>query len=171
MAAVFIGESVHKVDSKGRVSIPSDFRAVLQEHDPEYNPARGARVVVNYYKRPAKSFLQCYTVSSFNALAQQILAMPAGAPHKDMLQTLYISKAHPAMVDETGRMVLPAKCRDPFGISDEAVFMAAGDTFKIMTPRAYEAEMAALESYLNALDDNIDPLSLLHGLPHPGAAQ
>ena len=171
MAEVFIGESVHKVDSKGRVSIPSDFRAVLQEHDPDYNPARGARVVVNYAKYKSKTFLQCYTVGSFGALAQQILAMPAGATDKARLQALFISKAHPAMVDETGRMVLPAKCRDPFGISDEAVFMAAGDTFKILTPQAYEAEMAALDSYLDDLDENMDPLSLLHGLPNSGAAQ
>lgn len=169
MAGMFIGESVHKVDNKGRVSIPSDFRVVLQEHDSAYDPARGARVVVNYAKHKQKDYLQCYTVEAFQILSAKILAMSEGSKDKRVLQAIYLSKAHPAMVDETGRMVLPAKCRDPFGIVGEAVFMASGDTFKILTPEGYAAEMAALDSYLDNLDDDFDPASLLNAAPDPAA--
>ena len=95
--------------------------------------------------------------------------MPAGSKEKRALQAIYLSKAHPAMVDETGRMVLPAKCRDPFGITGEAAFMGSGDTFKILTREAYDAEMAALDSYLDDLDDDFDPASLLNAVPDPGA--
>ena len=35
MARRFRGESVHKVDNKGRVSIPAPFRRILEEGDPE----------------------------------------------------------------------------------------------------------------------------------------
>ncbi len=167
MAGMFIGESVHKVDTKGRVSIPSDFRAVLQEHDPAYDPARGARVVVNYAKHKAKNHLECYTVESFEALSARILAMDTGSINRKRLQALFLAKAHPAMVDETGRMVLPAKCRDPFGLKSEAVFMASGDTFKILTQEAYELEMAALDDYLDDLDEDFDPLSMLNEAPDP----
>ena len=36
MSRRFRGESIHKVDGKGRVSIPAAFRRVLEEHDPDY---------------------------------------------------------------------------------------------------------------------------------------
>lgn len=169
MAGMFIGESVHKVDNKGRVSIPSEFRVVLQENDPAYDPARGARVVVNYAKHKQKNHLECYTIEAFQELSAKILALPAGSKQKRALQAIYLSKAHPAMVDETGRMVLPAKCRDPFGIAGEAVFMASGDTFKILTSEAYEAEMAAVDDYLETLDDDQHPESFLNALSDPGA--
>ncbi|HKK83893.1 MAG TPA: cell division/cell wall cluster transcriptional repressor MraZ, partial [Roseovarius sp.] len=34
----FRGESHHKVDTKGRVSIPASFRRVLESSDPNWTP-------------------------------------------------------------------------------------------------------------------------------------
>ena len=42
MAGTFRGESLHKVDAKGRVSIPALFRRVLEEADPARSPGQMA---------------------------------------------------------------------------------------------------------------------------------
>jgi len=44
----FRGESVHKVDSKGRVSIPALFRRVLEAADPDWTDGLQPNVVVVY---------------------------------------------------------------------------------------------------------------------------
>ena len=36
MKGRFRGESVHKVDQKGRVSVPASFRRVIEEGDPDW---------------------------------------------------------------------------------------------------------------------------------------
>jgi len=40
----FTGEHTQKVDSKGRMSIPADFRRVLEAGDPAWNPGQSPRM-------------------------------------------------------------------------------------------------------------------------------
>ena len=65
----------------------------------------------------------------------------------------------PTNVDETGRLVLPAKLRAKIELEDEAFFIAAGDTFQIWKPETYETEeLAKTEEWLDDLPDDFDPL-------------
>lgn len=45
---MFRGESVHKVDSKGRVSIPANFRRVLEDNDPRWTAGGNPELVIVY---------------------------------------------------------------------------------------------------------------------------
>jgi MraZ protein len=67
-------------------------------------------------------------------------------------------------VDETGRLVLPAKLRQKIGLENEAFFIAAGDTFQVWKPETYEQEeLAKTEEWLDELPEDFDPLSFLDG--------
>ena len=62
----------------------------------------------------------------------------------------------------TGRLVLAKKLRDKIGITDEAVFVASGDTFQIWEPAAYAEHSASLEDWIeDEADEDFDPLTLL----------
>ncbi|MCJ8332902.1 MAG: division/cell wall cluster transcriptional repressor MraZ, partial [Epibacterium sp.] len=71
----------------------------------------------------------------------------------------------PTTVDETGRLVLPAKLRSKIGLDKEAFFIAAGDTFQIWNPDTFEdVEAAEAEKLLEELPEGMDPLELLDGV-------
>ena len=90
--------------------------------------------------------------------------MPRGSMERKMLQRLFHGQSFPTAVDETGRLVLPAKLRQKIDLQDEAFFIAAGDTFQIWKPETYEQEeLAKADAWLDDLPDDFDPLIFLDG--------
>ncbi|MEM9394741.1 MAG: division/cell wall cluster transcriptional repressor MraZ [Pseudomonadota bacterium] len=160
MARMFRGESVHKVDGKGRVSIPAGFRRVLEDSDPLWTKDTNPRLVVVYGDR-RRDYLECYTMAAMADVDEKIAALPRGSVARRKLETLFTAQAHETSVDETGRLVLPAKLREKISVTDSAYFIAAGDTFQILSPAAYDAKMGALDEWLDELEDDVDPLTLL----------
>ena len=86
--------------------------------------------------------------------------MPRGSRQRKALRRLFHGQSFPTTVDETGRLVLPAKLRNKIDLNGEAFFIAAGDTFQIWKPETYETEE---ESWQQELPDDVDPLSFLDG--------
>jgi len=157
----FRGESHHKVDSKGRVSIPASFRRVLEAADPNYREGDNPELVIVYGDH-RRTYLECYTMAAIDEVDAKIDALARGSMERKMLQRLFHGQSLPTAVDETGRLVLPAKLRQKIGLEGEAFFIAAGDTFQIWKPETYEAEeLAKTEEWLDELPDDFDPLVYL----------
>ena len=94
----------------------------------------------------------------------KIDALPRGSMERKMLQRLFHGQSFPTSVDETGRLVLPAKLRQKIALEGEAFFIAAGDTFQIWKPETYEEQEAArTEAWLDELPEDFDPLEYLDG--------
>lgn len=164
MARRFRGESHHKVDSKGRVSIPALFRRVIEASDPDWKDGLPPELVIVYGDH-RRSYLECYTVEAINEVDDKIDSLPRGSMERKMLQRLFHGQSYPTSVDETGRLVLPAKLRAKIGLESEAFFIAAGDTFQIWKPETYEVEEAAkTEEWLDELPEDFDPLIFLDGV-------
>ncbi len=161
MARRFRGESHHKVDTKGRVSIPASFRRVLETSDPNWTDGLSPELVIVYGDHRRK-YLECYTIEAIEEVDAKIDALPRGSMQRKMLQRLFHGQSFPTSVDETGRLVLPAKLRAKIDLDKEAFFIAAGDTFQIWKPETYEAEeLADTEAWLDELPDDVDPLVFL----------
>ncbi|MBO9411275.1 MULTISPECIES: division/cell wall cluster transcriptional repressor MraZ [unclassified Ruegeria] len=164
MARRFRGESHHKVDTKGRVSIPASFRRVLETSDPNWQPGDNPELVIVYGDHRRK-YLECYTMEAIDEVDAKIDALPRGSMQRRMLQRMFHGLSHPTNVDETGRLVLPAKLRNKIDLEGEAFFIAAGDTFQIWKPETYEAEeLAKAEEWLDDLPDDFDPMVYLDGV-------
>ncbi|WP_146587506.1 division/cell wall cluster transcriptional repressor MraZ [Puniceibacterium confluentis] len=163
MGRRFRGESQHKVDGKGRVSIPASFRRVLEASDPNWSEGANPEVVIVYGDHRRK-YLECYTMQAIDEVDDKIDALPRGSMERQLLQRMFHGQSHPTNVDETGRLVLPAKLRQKIGLEGEAFFIASGDTFQIWNPETYETEeVAKTEAFLDDLPDDFDPLSFLDG--------
>ncbi|MGR3571911.1 division/cell wall cluster transcriptional repressor MraZ [Brevirhabdus sp.] len=160
MARRFRGESHHKVDAKGRVSIPASFRRVLEASDPDWTQGLTPNVVI-YYGDHRRKYLECYTVEAFEEVEQMIADLPRGSKSRNMLSKLYSGHSQTTQIDDTGRLVLSQKLRDRIGISSEAFFLATGDTFQIWEPSAYQEDQASTEDWLEEYPEDFDPLILL----------
>jgi MraZ protein len=161
---MFRGESVHKVDSKGRVSIPAGFRRVLEDNDPRWSAGQNPELVIVYGDH-RRNYLECYTMKAMAEVDARIARLPRGSKPRRMLETLFTGQAHETSVDETGRLVIPAKLRKKIGLTDEAHFIASGDTFQILAPDGYDAKIGETSEWLDDLDEDIDPLTFLDAAP------
>ncbi|SES14800.1 MraZ protein [Tranquillimonas rosea] len=151
MVRAFRGESVHKVDTKGRVSIPAGFRRVLEAGDPNFTEGLNPELVI-VYGGETRDYLECFTMDSIAKIDAKISRLPRGSKKRKALQRLYHTHAHPTSVDETGRLVLPAKLREKIGLNGEAFFAGTGETFEIWSPEAYDASIGD-----GGEDEDFDP--------------
>ncbi|MEO0700709.1 MAG: division/cell wall cluster transcriptional repressor MraZ [Pseudomonadota bacterium] len=161
MVRRFRGEFHQKVDGKGRVSIPADFRRVLENGDPTWTDGKTPEFVIIYGDH-RRAYLECYTIDAANEVDAQIADLPRGSMDRRMLERLFNGQSLKTTVDETGRIVLPAKLRAKIDIDTMAYFIATGDTFQIWKPETFEeVEEAKTQAWLDQYPDDFDPLTLL----------
>lgn len=160
MASRFRGESLHKVDLKGRVSIPAHFRRVIESCDPGWQENLSPELVI-VYGDPRKKYLECYTIEAIEKVDRKIDKMPRGSKQRKALERIFNGQSVPTSIDDTGRLVLSAKLKEKAGIRQEAYFIAAGDTFQIWSPETYKFDQEQSEAWLDTLPPDFDPLSFL----------
>ena len=156
----FTGTSRHKVDGKGRVSIPAEFRRVLEAADPKWAEGLAPTVYIQFGE-PDQAFLECFSANAMNEIRAKVNALPLGSPARIALDYLYSSCVTKTSVDETGRLVLSAERRNQIGVEGEAMFVANGTSFKIMAPAEFDRAQSEARAALAALPQGAHPLSLL----------
>lgn len=135
MTERFIGESTHKVDAKGRVSIPASFRRVLEAEDPNWTEGLPANLLI-FYGDSKRDCLEVYTQSGVNRMHRIIEAAPKGSEKRQLMQKRFYGKSVQTTIDDTGRLVLNAKLRAVADLQSEAFFLGIGETFEIWNPSA-----------------------------------
>ena len=163
MGLSFRGEFNQKVDGKGRMSIPADFRRVLELGDPAYSKDKLPRMVVLYGPH-LKNCLHAYTIEAMAEIEAGIQNLPRGSDARKKASRLILGKSWETEVDRDGRIVLPKERREQIGLAEEAVMVAMGDYFEIWNADTFRAEEAAeIDSFLSDMPDDFDPLSLISG--------
>lgn len=161
MISSFLGEFNQKVDGKGRMSIPADFRAVLAEGDPRCPESPLPRLVVLYGPH-LKDCLHAYTIKGMAKIEAGIKALPPGSVRRKRASRLILAKAWSTEVDKDGRIVLPQRLRQQIGLEGEAAMVAMGDYFEIWNARTFEAaDGAELTDWLDEMPEGFDPLTLI----------
>ena len=164
LARRFRGSEEVKVDAKGRVSIPAKFRRVFETSDPDFERNSKAQIVV-VYGFADWTHLRLYTMAAIEEIDEGIGRMPRGSAERTYLETLMNGLSEEAEIDGDGRLVLPQRLREKIGLDDRAFFMAQGDYLKVSTPETHDADIAAIQAEMPALEPGADPLSLLPPAP------
>ena len=120
--ALFLGTIENKVDSKGRVSVPSDFRNVLKGDD--------FQGVILFHSFTDKC-IEGFTMSRMEQMADATDNLDLFGEENQNLNSLIFSDARQLAFDITGRIVIPSDLLEFAGIKDKALFVGRGKTFQI----------------------------------------
>jgi MraZ protein len=138
----FVSHFTLRLDTKGRVSIPASFRAVLV--------------------RDGFEGLYCYPAldrpaldAGGNALLQEIeTLMGRFSPYseeREQFSTALFGTSEVLKIDGEGRVVLTEPLKVHAGIGDEVTFAGLGHKFQIWEPGRFRAELAEATEKVRAL--------------------
>lgn len=127
----------NKVDAKGRVSLPSDYRAIVKEL---------STGIVCYRSLSAPCIEGCLE-DTLDKLATEIEnSTDFFSETQDNLTNLIFGDAKRFPFDSTGRIVLTDKLLQHAGITDSAVFVGKGRKFQIWNPENWAKEEARIRA-------------------------
>lgn len=127
----------NKVDAKGRVSLPSDYRAIVKELSTE----------IVCYRSLSSPCIEGCLEDTLDKLATEIEnSTDFFSETQDSLTNLIFGDAKRFPFDSTGRIVLTEKLLQHAGITDSAVFVGKGRKFQIWNPENWAKEEARIRA-------------------------
>jgi len=105
---MFMGEYNHTIDTKGRIIMPSKFRAELGE---EFVVTLGL-----------DGCLFVYPLDEWTSFVNELKKLP-GNKEARQLQRYFMAGAASCEIDKQGRILLPAKLREHAGLEKDVVFV------------------------------------------------
>ncbi len=160
MGFAFRGESKHKIDQKGRVSVPADYRRGIIGGDPDYQTGSHACFTIVYGDSRLKC-LKCYTEESIREIDEAIGLMELASKERRFLEFFYQTKSFKAQLDPAGRFILPRPLKDKAQIGSEVWFAGTGASFEMWNPEMYGNRCSELECLFREGGSAVDPLALL----------
>jgi len=131
-AASFLGSHTNRVDAKGRMAAPADFRKSLD-----------LKTFNGFFCVPSLEgpVLDCGGLDYIERLKASISALDPFDPDRRALEIALLGQARPITFGGEGRFILPKPLRAHAMIEEEAFFIGLGDTFQIWRSTGAEAEV------------------------------
>lgn len=126
--ALFLSTFTNKIDKKGRVSVPANFRNALQGQD--------FHGIIAY-----PSFINpCVEACGFDRIqrmSQSIDTLDPFSEERDAFATAILGGSTQLNFDGDGRVMLPESLITDAGLDGQALFVGKGETFEIWEPEAF----------------------------------
>ncbi len=118
----FLGTHKGKLDKKGRISVPAQFRSVLE--------SLGTAEIVLFpsFRHPC---IEAWPQPAFAALSAGHTRLDVFSDASDNLAAALFATAHPARPDGEGRLVLPEDLVEEAGLTEAVSFIGANQCFQI----------------------------------------
>lgn len=126
----FVSSFTNKIDSKGRVSVPASFRAILAKEEGEG---------IYCYPSLDAPALDAGGTRLVNQIGELLEELAPYGDEKDQLATALYGDSIMLKIDSDGRVNLPPALREHAGITDKVVFVGLGGKFQIWEPKKFEA--------------------------------
>ena len=142
----FVSTYAMRLDSKGRMSIPAPYRALLARDGLEH-----------LYCHPALdlSALQAGGTRLMAGIDALIERYPPYSEAREELAGALYGAIEMLKLDPEGRVVLSEGLKTHAHIRDEAVLVGLGDSFRIWEPQRFRAHLAEATAKVRALKQQI----------------
>jgi MraZ protein len=128
---MFLGQYEHNIDEKGRLTIPSRYRELLQD---------GA-----YITRGFDQNLIVMTAATFDSIYSRVNQMSMTDPTTRQLRRLIFSHADRVEFDRAGRILLPQFLRQSAQLEGAAIMVGVGDYIEIWSPEHWQEQDALIQ--------------------------
>lgn len=128
---MFLGQYLHSLDSKDRLTVPARYRQVLGD--------------CLYVTKGFEKCLIALTESSFNAMYLSLQDKTLTDPKARDLRRLIFSNAYLLEIDNAGRVLIPKDLRLSVNINDEVLLVGAGNYAEIWAPDEWSKHMQLTE--------------------------
>lgn len=134
---MFLGEYKHKIDSKNRIMMPSDFRQELGE--------------IFYITKGPESSLVLYTNEEFELRAKKYEEMSFENKKNRAMKRLFFSSTIKVSLDNQGRLLLNKQLRDYAGLKDEAMIIGNNSNLELW-------DIDNWNKYINEVEVNLSDI-------------
>lgn len=141
---MFIGEYIHSLDSKKRLSIPAKFRKEL-----------GKKAVLAV--GPDNS-LALYPLEEWEKVAQKLAELPTGKRDARAFARIFLSGAAEVELDSLGRILIPDFLKEKAELKNEAVILGLSRRIEIWSQRRWEEYKKELEGARDQLAEKLGEL-------------
>jgi MraZ protein len=124
-AIMFIGEYIHSVDEKKRLSVPAKFRKEL-----------GKKAVITL---GLNKCLSLYPTKEWNVFAEKLSKLSMGKSEDRGFSRTMLSGAFEVEVDSIGRIVIPEALKTYAGLREKVVLTGVYDRVEVWDEEAWKS--------------------------------
>lgn len=128
---MFLGEFVHVIDDKGRLTIPAKFRADLSDN-----------FVIT---RGIDRCLAIYPISEWENLAEQVSKLPMTDRRARAFRRLVFANASDVTLDSQGRILIPPRLREYAQLDGKAIIAGLNTYIEVWSPDTWSEERERVE--------------------------
>ncbi|MDY3005511.1 division/cell wall cluster transcriptional repressor MraZ [Anaerococcus sp. AGMB00486] len=136
---MFLGEFIHKVDSKNRIMMPSDFRDDLGD---EF-----------YITKGPENSLVIYTIEEFQNRAKKYEELSYQNKNNRAMKRLFFSSTIKAYLDKQGRVLINKQLREYAKLKDEAMIIGNNTNIEIWDLDNWNQYIEDVEGNLSEIMD------------------
>ncbi len=128
---LFLSTYHNRLDKKGRISIPAQFRAVLATQE---FPGIVA------YRSPLHSAIEACGMQRIVKINQRIERFDPYSEERDAFATTIFGESAQLAFDTEGRVMLPEALIEAAKLVEQVTIVGKGEIFEIWEPKAFEAQ-------------------------------
>ncbi|MCL4125015.1 UNVERIFIED_CONTAM: hypothetical protein GTU68_052481 [Idotea baltica] len=127
----FRGNFTHCIDTKGRISLPAEFRKQLASQSDN-------KIVLTNYISSGSRCLEGFSLTEWNAFEEKLRSKSRFDPKLQQLENFYLSRAAECTLDGSGRILIPAYLRSYAGLEKEVTFTSSIHGFRAWDKRVWD---------------------------------
>lgn len=144
---MFLGEYLHTLDTKKRISLPVKFRKEV-----------GKTIVIT---RGLDNCLFVYSRAAWHTITKKLEALSIADSNQRGFSRFMLSGAVEATVDSVGRVLIPDFLKDFARLKNGVVLAGAGDRIEIWDEKGWKDYKRRIEKQADAMADKLGSLGVL----------